>query len=225
MKRTLLGLAARLPSPALTRLRNRLLFDWMNANAPGLKVLNLGSGTGNFDGLLSSEVRMLRMDIDGGKPGIDLVGDALALPFRDSSLDIVYCIAVLEHVRRPWVAAGEITRVLRPGGHVVLELPFLNVIHDEDDYFRFTDRGIRSLFGEDAYETVLAQVGSGGGSFFSVFLHSYFRQFVPTRPLKFLWDVTMRYPLSLCRFLDIPLNRSQELRVTANSFSFIGRKR
>jgi len=224
-KRTLLELAERLPVPQYTRPRNLKLFEWMNANAPGRVVLNLGSGVGNFDHHLSDAVRTLNMDIDPFSPNLHLVGDSQALPLGSGSVDIVYSIAVLEHVKRPWLAAEEITRVLRPGGHVVLELPFLNVIHDEHDYFRFTDRGIRSLFAEEDYETVLAQVGSGGGSFLSVFMQYYFRQFIPTRPLKYLWDLAARYPLSLCRFLDVLIDRSEELRTTANSFTFIGRKK
>jgi SAM-dependent methyltransferase len=140
-------------------------------------------------------------------------------------MDIVYSIAVLEHVRKPWVVAEEIHRVLRPGGHVVVELPFLNVIHDEHDYFRFTDKGIRSLFDERRFEPILEQVGSGGGSFLSVFFYSYWQQFLPTRPLKALWRAAARFLFSPCKYLDLLINSSPELRLTANSFSFIGRKR
>ena len=108
---------------------------------------------------------------------------------------------------------------------MVTELPFLNVIHDENDYFRFTDRGIRSLFDENHFEVIFEQVGSGGGSFLSVFLLEYFVQFIPTEYLKTLWRILMRYFLCLLRYLDIPIDSSKTLRVTANSFSFIGRKR
>ncbi len=224
MKALLRRILAGLPQPRATRPRNRRLFSWMNEHAPGARVLNLGSGAGTFDGLLAPAVRAVRLDVDPAAPGLDVVADAHRLPFRDGSFDIVYSIAVLEHVARPWVAAAEIERVLRPGGHVVLELPFLNVIHDEHDYFRFTDRGIRSLFPEERFAAVLEQVGSGGGSFLSVFLAVYLRQFVPGRHLRTLWDNTAAHAFGLCRFLDVPIDRSPQLRLTANSFSFIGRK-
>jgi len=213
------------PEPPFTRPRNLKLFAWMNQNAPGVKVLNLGSGVGRFDGHLSKDIKMLNLDVDPTKPGVDIVADAHDLPFEDGSFDIVYSIAVLEHVRKPWIVADEIWRVLRPGGHVVLELPFLNVIHDEHDYFRFTDKGIRSLFDEDRFDVVLEQVGSGGGSFLSVFLLQYTRQFIPTVHLKTAWVKTMQYLFSLIRYGDMLIDRSSELRVTANSFSFIGRKK
>jgi len=225
VKAWLLKACAAIPAPRTTRWRDRALFDWMNANAPGRRVLNLGSGIGASDGLLSAAVRAVRLDINPRAPGLDVVGDAQRLPFQDETFDIVYCLAVLEHVRRPWVAAAEIRRVLRRGGHVVLCVPFLYVIHDEHDYFRFTDRGIRSLFDEEEFEPVLEQVAAGGGSFLSSFLVVYGRLFVPGRHFKTLWDLTFSRIFSLCRFLDAPVDRSTEQRLTASSFAYIGRKR
>jgi hypothetical protein len=106
-----------------------------------------------------------------------------------------------------------------------MELPFLNIIHNEEDYFRFTDKGIKSLFGQDKFEVVFEQVGSGGGSFISVFLYTYLRQFIPTHILKVTWDVFMRYFFYLFKYADVLIDRSETMRLTANSFSYIGRKR
>lgn len=217
-------LIAKLPQPQLTRMRNKKLFDWVSVNGRGKRILNLGSGNGLFDSYLDEHIEFINLDIAHGKKNLHLIADAHFIPFSDNSFDIVYSIAVLEHVKKPWIVASEITRILRPGGHVVLELPFLNVIHDEHDYFRFTDKGIRSLFDDEKYEVVLEQVGSGGGSFLSVFLLEYFRQFVPTRILKGGWRVVMQWPFSLIKYLDLPIKFSKDLRLTANSFSYIGRK-
>jgi len=214
-----------LPEPKFTRIRNLKLFEWMNRNAKGKKVLNLGSGVGQFDRYLSKDIELVNLDIDPTKPNVHVVSDAHCLPFEDNTFDVVYSIAVLEHVKKPWIVAEEIWRVLSPGGYVVLELPFLNVIHDEHDYFRFTDKGIRSLFDETRFDVIFEQVSSGGGSFLSVFLFQYCRQFIPTRHLKALWDISMRYIFSLIKYFDILINNSSDLRITANSFTFIGRKR
>lgn len=214
-----------LPEPRYTRLRNLKIFEWMNQNAQGKKVLNLGSGIGCFDYNLSKNIEMINLDIDPTKPNVHFVADAHCLPFNDNFFDIVYSIAVLEHVKKPWIVAEEIWRVLRPGGYVVLELPFLNVIHDEHDYFRFTDKGIRSLFDETRFDIIFEQVSAGGGSFMSVFLFQYFRQFIPTMRLKSIYDICMRYCFSLFKYLDVLIDKSQDLRITANSFSFIGKKR
>jgi len=214
-----------LPEPKYTRMRNMRLFDWMNQNGPGKRVLNLGSGVGQFDHYLSKNIKTINLDISFSKKNLQVIADAHFLPFKSDCLDIVYSIAVLEHVRKPWIVADEIFRVLCPGGHVVLELPFLNVIHDEHDYFRFTDSGIRSLFDSNRFEVVFEQVGSGGGSFLSVFLLEYFQQFIPSKVLKTLWRLTMRYFTCLFKYFDRAIDSSKILRVTANSFSFIGKKR
>lgn len=214
-----------LPEPEYTRFKNLKLFDWMNQNAPGRAVLNLGSGVGQFDHCLSKEVKTINLDISSSQKNLHVIADAHFLPFKSECLDIVYCIAVLEHVRRPWIVADEIFRVLHPGGHIVLELPFLNVIHDEHDYFRFTDKGIRSLFDDNRFDLILEQVSAGGGSFLSVFFLEYFKQFIPTKYLRALWRLSMRYVFCLFKYLDLIIDSSKGLRITANSFSFIGRKR
>ncbi len=213
------------PEPKYTKLRNLKLFDWMNQNAPGKRVLNLGSGIGQFDHYLSKGVKAINLDISPSIRSLHVIADAQFLPFKGDCFDIVYSIAVLEHLKKPWVVTDEIFRVLHPGGYVVLELPFLNLIHDEHDYFRFTDKGIRSLFDERRFDVILEQVGSGGGSFLSVFLLEYIEQFVPTKYLKVLWRVSMRYVFCLLKYLDLLIKPSRTFRITANSFSFIGRRR
>lgn len=212
-------------TPKFTRPRNLKIFQWMNCNAVGKKVLNLGSGIGNFDFYLSKNIETINLDIDLKKPNLDIVADAHLLPFKDEAFDIVYSIATLEHVKKPWIVSEEIKRVLRTGGYVVLELPFLNMIHDEHDYFRFTDKGIQSMFDKEDFEPVFTQVSSGGGSFFSVFALNYSMQFIPTKILKRLWKASTSYLFSLFKYLDFFIDKSDSLRITANSFSYIGRKK
>ncbi|MGC2169241.1 MAG: class I SAM-dependent methyltransferase [Acidimicrobiales bacterium] len=50
-------------------------------------------------------------------------GDALALPFADSSFDRVICSEVLEHIPDDLGAMRELTRVLRPGGTMAITVP------------------------------------------------------------------------------------------------------
>ncbi|WP_427891524.1 methyltransferase domain-containing protein [Kribbella sp. GL6] len=47
-------------------------------------------------------------------------GRAEGLPFGDGSVDVLRCERVLQHVGAPEDAVGEMARVLRPGGRVVL---------------------------------------------------------------------------------------------------------
>jgi predicted SAM-dependent methyltransferase len=47
----------------------------------------------------------------------------------DGQVDAVICLEVLEHVGYPFRAAGELVRVLRPGGRLLLTVPFLTSYH------------------------------------------------------------------------------------------------
>lgn len=47
-------------------------------------------------------------------------GDGERLPVADGSVDVVVFTEVIEHLVRPELAVGEIARVLRPGGHLVM---------------------------------------------------------------------------------------------------------
>jgi len=56
----------------------------------------------------------------------------------DNSVDTIICISVLEHIWEYQRAIDEIERVLKPGGKLLLTVPFGFPIHDKLDYWRFT---------------------------------------------------------------------------------------
>lgn len=60
---------------------------------------------------------------------IDIVSDINAIPVPDASFDAVLCTEVLEHVPYPIKALEELTRVLRPGGQLIVTAPFISFTH------------------------------------------------------------------------------------------------
>jgi len=80
-------------------------------------------------------------------PGVDLVADAHDLHMVPSdSVDFVTTVSVLEHVRYPQRVMSEIFRILKPGGIVYVNVPFIFPYHaDPDDFYRFSYRGITIL--------------------------------------------------------------------------------
>ncbi len=77
---------------------------------------------------------------------VDVWGDGNQLPFADASFDTVLSIEVLEHVPDPTRMMGEMVRVLRPGGALLLTVPFAAQLHQLPyDYWRYTPNGIRAL--------------------------------------------------------------------------------
>jgi hypothetical protein len=90
------------------------------------------------------------------------VGDAHSIPLRDGSVDAVWIQYVLEHVLDPWRVVAEIHRVLKDGGLVFAETPFLQHVHgDAYDFTRFTHSGHRWLFRR--FEELGSGVGMGPG--------------------------------------------------------------
>ena len=66
--------------------------------------------------------------------------------FRDK-FDVIYSNNVFEHFERPWVAASNLTQLLKPGGLAITVVPFAQRYHESPgDYFRYTHKGIESLF-------------------------------------------------------------------------------
>ena len=61
----------------------------------------------------------------------------------------------MEHTTEPWLILPEFRRVLRPGGHIILSVPFLYYLHGvPNDYFRFTRYGVQRLASAAGLEIV-----------------------------------------------------------------------
>lgn len=83
----------------------------------------------------------------------DVYGDGQRLPFGDARIDAVALLDVLEHLPRPGAALREMARVLKPGGTLVLQVPFLYPLHDEPrDYTRLTAHGLRQMLDAAGFE-------------------------------------------------------------------------
>ena len=95
----------------------------------------------------------LPLDTEGGAPYHMIIGDVQAMPLPDACCDSVGCSEVLEHLPRPEDAVAELARVLRPGGTLVLSVPFLSRLHEEPhDYFRYTSHGLRVLLTRHGFD-------------------------------------------------------------------------
>jgi ubiquinone/menaquinone biosynthesis C-methylase UbiE len=132
---------------------------------PGLNVLDVGCGTGDFLRLLAPIVS------PGTAEGLDLsetmiaearrrsaenvdnlsfrVGSVLELPFPDGSFDRVLATQLLLHVPDPWRALAEMKRVLAPSGLIcVSEIDWGTLVVQSSNSElgrRFSDLACREL--------------------------------------------------------------------------------
>ncbi len=69
--------------------------------------------------------------------------DVHEIALASNTFDCVLCTSLLEHVKRPEAVLEEIRRVLKPGGTIHVEVPFLQTFHpDPVDYYRWTQAGL-----------------------------------------------------------------------------------
>jgi SAM-dependent methyltransferase len=143
----------------LTQRRVRQLIA---GRSPG-RVLDAGSGRGPHRQALERRgCDVIALDVED-RGGADLIGDLQAMPeVATASMDGVVCTQVLEHLPRPWDAVAEISRVLRPGGWLILSAPHLSPIHEAPhDYYRYTCFALRRLLAERGLEVL--DVDPAGG--------------------------------------------------------------
>jgi SAM-dependent methyltransferase len=72
--------------------------------------------------------------------------DAMEMSFPDNSIDNFVSAVSLEHMPDPWKAINEMHRTLKPGGKLLLVVPFMFPYHAApSDFFRFSDKGLAVL--------------------------------------------------------------------------------
>jgi hypothetical protein len=141
-----------------------------NFNKNGIRILEIGSRnvTGaNFRHLFSN-AEYIGFDFYAGE-NVDVVGDAHKLSsyfVGEEKFDLIFASAVFEHLHMPWVAAIEIQKLLKVGGHVFVETHFSFASHERPwNFFQFSDMGLRALFndalGFDLVESGMSNPMSG----------------------------------------------------------------
>jgi SAM-dependent methyltransferase len=182
-------------------------------------VLDIGAGNRRID-----DPRVVRMDVVW-TPSVEVIGDALALPFRDESVDVVMASAVWEHLRDPFLGAREVWRVLKPGGLVGIDCNFVFPFHGYPAvFFNASAEGMRQLFA--AFREIAVEIGPWQGPSYAIeaVLSEYAHGLKPVEPLEFQFLEALaglqRFPL---REFDKRFTTEAALRVTSG-VSYIGLK-
>lgn len=168
------------------------------------RLIDLGCGSVPLYGLYERYVsEAVCVDWPGSVHGtlhVDIQADlSQPLPFEDGEFDTVVLSDVLEHLPEPWRLVREIGRILTPGGHAFVNVPFLYGIHESPhDYYRFTGFALRR-FAAEAGLAVKLLVPTGGS------LH-VFVDFLSKHLAKLSWPG--RWLASLLQALCVSFGRS-----------------
>ena len=126
----------------------------------GLAV-DVGCGAQPYRPLFAPGVRYLGIDTEDAKAhfGYEIPGTRYfagdTWPVEDGAADFILCTETLEHVPEPPRLLAEAMRCLRPGGTLLLTVPFAARWHFIPyDYWRFTPSGLTRLLAAGGFADI-----------------------------------------------------------------------
>lgn len=137
--------------PPTTYYTRRFVEDIAGNVAAGKTVVDAGAGECQYKPLFS-HTQYVAVDLCVGDDrwdfsGVDINAPLHAIPLPDGAADVILCTEVLEHVPNPHQVVTELARLLKGGGALYITVPFSGREHQTpNDYFRYTQYGLRYLF-------------------------------------------------------------------------------
>jgi SAM-dependent methyltransferase len=128
----------------------RYVHEYFETKKPH-SVCDVGSMdvNGCYRKIFPSRWEYVGVDLCKGK-NVDLIMKSeYEIPEEDEAFDYVISGQTLEHCRNPFRLVGEMARILRSGGIMILVAPFEIHIHNYPiDCFRFLPEGMKSIIKE-----------------------------------------------------------------------------
>jgi SAM-dependent methyltransferase len=154
-----------LSDPSFLVLRSRrIIFErWFSAINDAAMVLDIGGRYQPYRPLLGNRVgKYVAIDVLQ-TPLVNVIADGQRLPFASETFDLVIATQVLEYFADPRQGATEVLRVLKPGGVFCLSVPAFAPRFGDEEYWRFTPAGLRSILSGFGKVEIIPELSSIGG--------------------------------------------------------------
>ena len=123
----------KLPDERIWSLQSRKLLkqilNQINPDNDNTFVVNMGSGCESFYKKLFKHYKgIIRIGIPH-EVEVNAFGDAMKMPIKSSSIDLLISSSVIEHLSNPEKAVKELNRIIKPEGLIYAEIPFIGAYH------------------------------------------------------------------------------------------------
>ncbi len=192
-------------------IRNRLLKGvQLYAHALDGKLMDFGCGSKPYKSLFTKTTEYIGVDYNSpGHPHtneqIDVFYDGKHLPFPDNHFNSIFSTEVVEHIFNLPEILKELSRVLKPGGKILITCPFAICEHEvPNDFARYTSFAMKHMMESNGF-TVL-QLDKAGNS------------------VETIWQLRLTYwhQHILYKFRKIPVLRSGLRLLVYTGFNLLG---
>ena len=193
---------------------------WIMKNAKsipdGSMVLDVGAGSCPHKKLFShckyyahdfAELSDEQIQTQDGYGQLDYVSDILDIPVLDSSFDVILCTEVIEHVPDPISTIKEISRILKPGGALLLTAPLQSGLHQEPYHFYggYTKYWYKKYLSENDFSNIKVEANGSlhttyfslGSTIFKGFLEQLFSDSIIIKKALALASIIIFAPIFL----------------------------
>jgi len=158
-----------------------------NFNKSGFEILEIGSREVTSNSIAKQSFYKANYTGFDYHPGnnVDVAGDVHKIStYFNKKFDLIFSASCFEHFAMPWVAATEINKILKVGGHVFIETHFSYRSHERPwNFFQFSDLGLELLFSSAmGYKCLDKGMSNPIVGRFSVYADEYLR-YIPIKGL------------------------------------------
>lgn len=130
------------------------------------RVLDIGCGIKPYKEVIESVtdtyIGLDHINSIHGSTDVDIMGNAIALPFCDATFDSIVSFQVLEHISEPSQFLSEAHRTLKNDCYMLLTTPFIWGEHEQPyDYYRFTRYGLEYLTKKAGFDVIFIKPETG----------------------------------------------------------------